>query len=112
MTSLSVRAPQQQLSEAEAWREIARRIAERTHDARHRGPYLCNMAHQLRSEELVATDREQQMEQRARSHCGVGNPDVDVFESVDPRDDEPCFEDFDGRVLAALFLALEAEDEA
>lgn len=88
------------LSEPEAWREVAARIEAKRHG------YICTATDNLRCWDRTAERTWEQMHARLRAH-GV-TPDEAAFPDEDSSDREryrPC------RILAALFLALEAEDE-
>jgi hypothetical protein len=82
------------MTEAEAWREIARRIVE----GEWRGYYMYTLVFAFFSTGAVTEATAKTMESRVSSHLRL---------SVVPTDSTP-----NSRALAALWLAIEAEEEA
>lgn len=83
------------LTEPEAWREIARRIAEDQWD----GFGLCHEDSMLRWEGRISASTQVAMRTRTKSY-------LDKETWAYPNGAEP-----EARILAALWLALEAEEE-
>ncbi len=102
------------LAEARAWREVARRIGERGCV----GVGLCREITELDRDGTVVSDQVLgSMRDRVSDHLEAMHGSrggclvlfIDVIESGAPSSDRTHFAP---RVLAALFLALECEDEA
>jgi hypothetical protein len=83
------------MTEAEAWREIARRIVEGEWSRLE----LCYDAHKLYLQSQIDRPLSVKMRERLEQHIGRG--------LAYPYGTEP-----EARALAALWLALEAEEEA
>lgn len=94
------------VSETEAWQEIARRI-----DGEGLW-YLCHGADDLYVDDRISNEMCSRMHARVRRYLRVGG----TFLSTVVNDSrEPCLHSEElrpAKVLAALFLALEAEDES
>lgn len=93
------------LTEAEAWREIARRFAEGDADAG-----MCWEIVDLRLYRRITFGQQKAMKRRIDTHAALSW----IWEIEDGQSTGPwAFDSHDRevRVLAALFLALEAEDE-
>jgi hypothetical protein len=88
-----------QMTEPEAWREIARRIVE----GKWEGFGLCNEVLRLYGEDRTECAELHAMYKRVRQHVAV-SPDSPHW--AYPAGTEP-----EARALAALWLALEAEEE-
>lgn len=95
------------LSEKQAWREVARRIAEG--EWAHCG--ICNEVWELDAAGLISPERAERMEKRAAVHASR-SPHRMRFASVGGWFAYPMGSDADARILAALWMALESEDEA
>jgi hypothetical protein len=87
------------MTEAEAWREIARRIVE----GEWKGFGLCNEVIRLYDEDRTERAELHAMYKRVRQHVAVSpdGPDWAYPASTEP----------EARALAALWLALEAEED-
>jgi hypothetical protein len=97
-----------QLTEPQAWREIARRIAE----GEWLGSGLCSEADNLEYGRLIPSRLGNRMYERAERHVALerlaGRAFVGDYGATYAF---PPGKNADERVLAALFLALEAEDD-
>ena len=83
------------MTEPEAWREIARRIV---NDKQCRVNGIYTLAVMLLSSKAIYSKTHKQMERRVGAYFRISEPDYPF---------EP-----EARALAALWLALEAEEEA
>jgi len=90
-----------QLTEAQAWREIARRLDE----GEPMTWGLCAMARCLMAEDIISEDRCTLMRMRAISHVHMVPWSERSGSFAYPRGEER-----DARILAALWMALEAEE--
>lgn len=85
------------LTEPEAWREIARRIVRRTWNKMG----LCAELYDLCAERLISCFKMCDMEDRIKHHLRMHNSHWAYEAGTEP----------EARILAALWLALEAEEE-
>ena len=96
--------PEQITKESEAWREVARRIAEGDEIFATYGG-MCFVVDNMREQKCITTELYNQMDAAIEGHILVSDPLLIGRGWAFPSGDA------DVRVFAALFLALKAEDE-